>query len=348
MAEITGRERIRASMKRSYADRIPIGIILGPFRARVLGCSLKDYWTDGKRLAEATLACFELFKHDSVDVTWDIVMEAEAAGAELEFPEEAVPRVKKYVVSQKSGLGSLKLPRPESSGRFPLYVEACQAVGSALKGPALSGTITGPWTIATALRGAQELIFDTVDDPTFVEELMKFTTEVTKILGSKIIETGLALTMGEAASSCSLISPAIYRRFIKPRHQEIVQFFRQKKAGLSMHICGFIDPIMEDLLDLGIVALSLDSPSSLKKMVEISQKKIALVGNVATSLFVSGTREEMEASVKECIRVAAPGGAYILSSGCELPYNATLDRAKFFMEAAREHGKTEGVLALGA
>ena len=168
--------------------------------------------------------------------------------------------------------------------------------------------------------------------------------EVTKVLGSKILETGLSLTMGEAASSCSLISPAIYRKFIKPRHQEIVQFFRGKKAGLSLHICGYIDPIMEDILDLGIVALSLDSPSSLKKMIEVSKKKIVLIGNVATSLFVSGTREEIEESVKECIRVAARGGAFIISSGCELPYNATVDRAQFFIEAAKEYGNIERII----
>ena len=347
MAEITGMDRIKACMKRSYADRIPIGIILGPFRARILGCSLKDYWRNGKKLAEGTIACYELFKYDSVEVTWDIMMEAETAGAELEFPEDGIPRVRRYAVSQKSALGSLKLPQPESSGRFPLYMEACKAVAKVIKDSALTGTVTGLWTIATGLRGAQELIFDTVDDPSFVEELMRFTTEVIKILGSKVIETGLALTMGEAASSCSLISPAIYRQFIKPHHKEIVDFFREKKAGLSMHVCGYIDPIMEDLIDLGIGALSLDSPSSLKRMVEISRKKIVVVGNVATTLFVSSTKEEIEASVKECIRLAAQGGAYIISSGCELPYDATLDKAKFFVEAAREHGKTEKILSLG-
>ena len=344
MAQITGIDRIKACMKRTQADRIPIGIILGPFRARVLGCSLKEYWMDWRKLAEGTIACYELFKHDSVEISWDIMMEAEAAGGELEFPEDGIPRVRRYVLSQKSSLGSLRLPQPENSGRFPLYIQACHAVAKVVKESALTGTVTGPWTIATGLRGAQELIFDTVDDPTFVEELMKFTTEVTKILGSKIVETGLSLTMGEAASSCSLISPGIYRQFIKPHHKEIVDFFRQKKAGLSMHVCGYIDPIMEDLLDLGIGALSLDSPSSLKRMVEISRKKIVLVGNVATTLFVSGTKEEIQGSVKECIEVAARGGAYIISSGCELPYNATIERAKSFVKAAQEHGRTERIL----
>jgi len=68
------------------------------------------------------------------------------------------------------------------------------------------------------------------------------------------------------------------------------------------------------------------------------------VGNVAPSLFVSGTREEIEESVKECIRVAAPGGAFIISTGCELPYNATIERAQFFIESAKEYGSTERII----
>jgi uroporphyrinogen decarboxylase len=227
-------------------------------------------------------------------------------------------------------------------------VEACQAVAHSLKDGVLSGTVTGPWTIATGLRGTEELIFDTLDDPGFVDELMKFTTEVTRILGSQVLATGISLTLGEAASSCSLISPAIYRRFIKPCHQGLVKFYREKKVGLSLHICGYIDPIMEDLVELGIVALSLDSPSSLGRMVEISQKRIALVGNVATSLFARGTKEEIDSVVKDCIRVAAPGAAYIISSGCELPYNATMDRAQLFVQAAQEHGKAERILGLNS
>ncbi len=344
MSVPSSRDRIRACMKRTYADRVPIGLVLGPFRARLLGCSLKDYFQNPEKLAESTLASYQEFGLDSVDVTWDIMMEAETVGAELEFPEDSVPGLRRHILSQKSGLSSLRLPDPRKSGRFPLYLEACRNVVKNLKEPALSGTVTGPWTIAAGLRGAEQLILDTVDDPSFVEELLRFTTEATKILGSAILETGLSLTMGEAASSCSLISPGIYRNFIKPRHQEIVRFFRDRKAGLSMHICGYIDPIMEDILDLGIVALSLDSPSSLKKMVELSQKKIVLVGNVATSLFVSGTPEEIERSVKECLRVGGPGGAFILSSGCEVPYNATLDRVKFFIQAAQTHGTCEKIL----
>ncbi len=341
MGAITGKERIRACMKRTYADRVPVGLILGPFRAKILGCTLGEYWQSGKKLAEGTLAGYHLFQHDSVEVSWDILLEAETIGAELEFPKEGTPQVKKYILDQKSALLSLTLPVPEKDGRFPLYLEACQILVRELKDVSLSGTVSGPWTMATGLRRAQQLILDTMDDPQFVHELLNFTTQVVKILGTKILDTGLSLTMGEAACSCSLISPYIYRQFIKPRHQEIVAYFRERKAGLSLHICGFIDPLMEDVLDLGIVALSLDSPSSLSKMVGLAQKKIVLVGNVATSLFVQGSQEEIEEAVKNCLQIAAPGSAYIISSGCELPYNSAIEKVHFFIEAAHRFGKAE-------
>lgn len=81
----------------------------------MLGYSLKDYWTDGKKLADAIVGCYEIFKPDSVDVSWDIVMEAETDGAELEFPENFVPWVKGYILTQKSALGLPKIPQPGRS-----------------------------------------------------------------------------------------------------------------------------------------------------------------------------------------------------------------------------------------
>src|SRR5512136_2580467 len=120
MTEITGRERIVAAMKRSYADRVPVGLMLGPFRATLLKCPLKDYWTDGKKLLEGTLLAYERFGHDAVEISWDIMMEAETAGAELEFRDDAVPQVKRHVLAEKKNLGKLAVPDPEKAGRYPL------------------------------------------------------------------------------------------------------------------------------------------------------------------------------------------------------------------------------------
>ena len=161
-------------------------------------------------------------------------------------------------------------------------------------------------------------------------------------MGAGVLETGISLSLGEAASSCSLISPAIYRRFIKPYHQEIVRFFREKKAGLSLHVCGYIDPIMEDLVELGIGALSLDSPSSLRRMVEISQKRIALIGNVATSLFASGTGERLSLRSEIASAWRRPGEPTSYPPGANFPITPPWTAPNSSSRPPRSTGKRKG------
>ena len=112
----------------------------------------------------------------------------------------------------------------------------------------------------------------------------------------------------------------------------------QKKLNLGFHICGYIDPIMEDFLDTGVRMVSIDSASSLSKIVELSQGQAVIMGNVPTTLFSDGTKEEMEAAVKECIDTAAKGSKYFLCSGCEIPLNSRKENVGYFMDAAHKHG----------
>jgi uroporphyrinogen decarboxylase len=204
---------------------------------------------------------------------------------------------------------------------------------------AVGASAEGPWTLATNLRGTENLIYDTVDDPDFVHELLRFTTQWVKVWLPVIGDTGVGVSLGEAAASCGVISPQIYRTFVKPYHQELVTYFGQRNLHLMLHMCGYIDPIMEDVVDTGVASLSIDSPSSLRKLVELSRRRVVIIGNVPTLLFAEGTKEQMEAAVKECIDIAAEGSGYILCSGCEIPLNSRKENIDYFMQAARNHGR---------
>ena len=60
---------------------------------------------------------------------------------------------------------------------------------------------------------------------------------------------------------------------------------------------------------------------------------------------VQTTREEMEADVRRCIDTAARHSGFILSTSCEIPPRSNPEIVKWFMEAAREYGRYERVLA---
>lgn len=338
MSQYTGRDRFIAAVKRQYTDRVPV-VMFGAYGTRLAGCTVKQAITQADKNVKSAIRLYEEFHPDMIPAVSDPHKEAEAIGCELEFPEDAPTHVKKHILEEKSRLAKLEIPDPRRDKRLPLFLEVYERLASAIKDCPVGGDMPGPWGLAADLRGLTELIYDTLDDPKFVHELMRFTTEFIKVYGVAVRETGIGLGMGEASASCSVISPQIYRDFVKPYHEDLVRYFKERKIFVMLHICGYIDPIMQDVVSTGVGMLSIDEPSSLRKLVEVSQRKLVIMGNVATSLFAWGTKEEIEQAVKECIDIAAEGSGYILASGCELPLNSTVENIRHFMEAADKYGR---------
>jgi len=96
---------------------------------------------------------------------------------------------------------------------------------------------------------------------------------------------------------------------------------------------------MEEVESIGIDAMSIDEQSSLEKMMEISQEKTVVIGNVAPLLFANGTEKEIEDAVAKCLKTAANRKNYILGSGCAVPPQTPLNNIKAFMEAAEKYGE---------
>jgi uroporphyrinogen decarboxylase len=325
------------------------------------GYTVKEILTDAQKSAEAHMEFCNRFRPDSVIVYNDIYLEAEAVGCEMEFPEDRISHPKSLLLEEKSRLAKLSIPDPKKDARLPYFLELCERVSSGVKKSAAMGLgHSGPWNLAMHLRGAENLLMDTIDDPDFVHELMGFTTQVVQTLGETLIGAGFSPSIGEAYASCSLISPKIYKDFIKPYHKKLCQEFKTKggflalhicglidpimefktKGGfLALHICGLIDPIMQDIVDTGISFFSLDAPSSLEKFEQAVGKKIVVMGNVPTTHFSTGSQEEMEAAVRHCIQTAAEGSGYILSSGCEIPLDSTEDRVEHYFEYSHQYGR---------
>jgi uroporphyrinogen decarboxylase len=340
MSQYTGKDYMVSALRRKQMDRVPTTVLIGPYCSRLTRYSVKEILTDARKSSEAHLAFHDRFNPDSLIVYNDIYLEAEAVGCEMEFPEDRMSHPKRALLEEKTQLARLRIPDPRKDGRMPYFIEVCQRVSAQVRETTALGLgHSGPWNIAMHLRGAEALLMDTATDPKFVHELMKFTTEVVRQMGDALIEAGFSPSLGEAGASCSLISPFIYQEFIKPYHKKLCSYFRSKKRFMSFHICGYIDPIMEDILETGIFLLSLDAGSSLEKLSQLADRKLVIMGNVPTTHFSSGSREEMEASIRRCIDTAAAQSGYILASGCEIPFDSTEDRIEHFFEYSRQYGR---------
>jgi uroporphyrinogen decarboxylase len=347
METYTGRKRVSAAFKTTFTDqeikldRVPAYPIMGQCNAQLVGASIRDFIVDPKVFVKAQVAAYERYKPDIMVMQGDLLMDVEAMGNELRFPENGMCISKKMALEDKGKLSSLKVPDPTKDGRMPAYLEVLAETKKIITDSIVSAVVAGPWTTAMGLRGANELIRDALKDSDYVHELMQFTSQVAIRFMEAIMPLKVGLSYSEAPASCSLISPKMYRDFIFPYHKKIVDYFREKKAGIGLHICGYSDTILEDMVNTGVTNISIDAPSDLAKAAEVTRGKAVLIGNVDTRLFFSGTREEMKQAIKRCLDLAPKDSGYILASGCEVPGVAPPEKVDWFMELANELGSCD-------
>lgn len=330
-SQYTAKDHVEAAFGGGFTDRVPVTFLASSFfGGKLAGFSIEEMAGDTGKNAEAILKCYDMFRPDYLIIT--------SVGDPYSIGVGARTEGRRF--ADKSVLAQMRSPDPTKRGKAVSYqMEVCEKVLREVDDVPIGAGFFGPWSAAMEMRGDEQVLYDTMDDPEFVHDLMRFATALSRRGLDAMSEMGIQLWMFEPSASCSVVSPRIYRDFIKPYHEEIISYFEEQGKAITVHICGYLDPIMEDVVATGVGAISIDGPSSLEKLVQVTDKRVVIIGNVETSLFAEGTKEQIERAVEDCIEVAAKGSAYILASGCEIPVNASVENVKYFLEAAHKYGR---------
>jgi uroporphyrinogen decarboxylase len=117
-----------------------------------------------------------------------------------------------------------------------------------------------------------------------------------------------------------LFSPAIFRKYIKPRMGKLIETIQSRSnAKILFHCCGSVLDIIDDLVDLGIDALNpmqttargMDPTSLCKRY----YKQMVFWGGVDSQwLLPFGTSEDVSAEVNRLTEVFANTGGYVLGA----------------------------------
>lgn len=343
MKSITGKKRIEAAVRRDRADRIPYNIDVGPHYSSQIGYSTEKYFGDIDIAIECQVKAVEAYSSDIVTVPQNVpVWWAPKALYRFKTKKE---EVEPGILKDKEAMADIENIPPEECEALHKIIESCQKVTEfAARDYAIRMAAGGPMFDAAMLTGIEDWIVFTKEDPNYIHDLMRLTTDAAKGRIKRLLDSTklMVFVVADPFASCSTISPKIYHEFVLPYEKELFDSIKGQIKGetlIGLHICGYVDPIMKDIVNLGIDWVELDGPSSLKKMVEESQGKVIIRGNVGPEIFSEGTKEQIEEAVKECIEIGAGTNAYVLSTGCQIPLNTPLENVNYFMEAAEKYGK---------
>ena len=203
------------------------------------------------------------------------------------------------------------------------------------------GTFGMAWRLVGTM---QQYLLQLVLDPEFCLEVNRAVADFHLAEIRQAVTDGVDVVCvgGDLASRLQpLISPDHYRRFIQPFHREIVDLCHSLDVPVIKHSDGNLWPIMEDLLAAGFDAINPIQPQSM----DIAEAKSRLsgraciVGNIdCAELLPYGSVDDVVASVRETIDIAAPGGGYILASSNSIHPDCKPENTIAMFTEAREYG----------
>lgn len=120
-----------------------------------------------------------------------------------------------------------------------------------------------------------------------------------------------------------LISPGLFRRFLKPRYARITALYREWGILIFFHTDGNILALVDDFLELGIDILNPIQARAIGDLGLLRQKtagRMALHGGVDTQYTLTlGTPKEVRAEVRQRIYTLGQEGGYICAPDQSMP-----------------------------
>jgi uroporphyrinogen decarboxylase len=195
------------------------------------------------------------------------------------------------------------------------------------------------------LRGFENALMDCVLHESFYEELLDNILEVQIATVDKICEFPIdAVFLGDdwGDQRGIIIGPERWRRFLKPRLQELFERVHQHGKMVMMHCCGNATEVLPDVIEIGLDVLESLQPEAMD-VYEIKRKygkDIRLWGGLGTQQVLPfGTPEDVRNEIHHLITEMGTGGGYILASAKPLMQEVPTENAIAVIEEfSRQQG----------
>ena len=339
--ELTPIERSRLFDTGKEIDRIPCCLDTGETMAPMLGIPIDEYYHSSEKMCQLEEWLFANFHSDGVGLSTTLRGMAEAMGSEIKYSPDNIAQLKKPALTLKT-IDEARLVDVEKDGRLPIILDGLKMVKKKLGSQVpVSGTVTGPFTIAAMVLGTEYLLMGMIKKPEKIKKIMEVIVENNNRYIKRLIDLEVGIGFADPVSSTALISVEQYREFSLPYFQKNVDYIKSQGRGCGLHICGTSRGLWDLLNTTGIGTFGLDNVEDLAEAKAVLGPHMCIQGNVPpVEVMRYGTPQDVLHSAKECIekgRGAAHG--YILTSGCQMPVNTPACNMQALMDAARLFGR---------
>jgi uroporphyrinogen decarboxylase len=242
-------------------------------------------------------------------------------------------------------------PKGDDPSRFTRLREQAMTLRKETPYAVVSGISGVVYEICWYMRGLDRWFMDMLSQPEFCEALLdqtlKFWMDWFRLFLDEVGDLVDVIMIGDdlAGQTGPLFRPDLYRRVVKPRHKQLVQYIRSRTgAKIWYRTCGACTVYLPDLLDNGIniinpVQIGARNMSA-QDLKSKFGKQLAFWGGAidAQHVLPSASPEVVREHVRQNLEIWKPGGGYVFNNVHNIQADIPPENIVALYEAAYDYG----------
>lgn len=193
--------------------------------------------------------------------------------------------------------------------------------------------------------GTENVLIGMYEEPEWITDVFDTYLNTSLALCQQILDAGYEFDgifwyddMGYKGSP--FFSPVAYRELLKPYHKKAVDWAHERGLVTEMHSCGFIEPLLPDVVETGVEMLN---PLEIKagmdpfKLKQLYGDRLAFHGGINAQIW--DDIELVKAEMERIIPVMKEGGGYVFASDHSIPNSVSFENMKQIAELAHKLGR---------
>lgn len=340
---MNGFERTKCVFNGGTPDRVPTMLHCFMSAITEAGIDHKLYRENAQLISDAHIRYAEKYDLDGILIDVDTCVEADAIGVKVDYPDNNPARVpngngmsvdeirknldrKKLYESKRIDtiLESVRLSRERVGGE--LFIRGnCDQMG---------------FSLVMLAYGMADFMMDLLDEDMqddileLIDKATDFHTEFHRLM----YQAGADMTsFGDSSCGPDLISPAMYRKFAFPFHKKLSDTLKRENIPSMIHICGNLDPICEDIAELGFPGVEIDYKTNIARAAEIFNGKSTVSGIIDPSgVFCLGSEEDVRQETQRVLDTFS-GRNLLIGAGCALPPATPEKNVRAFVDTVKAY-----------
>jgi uroporphyrinogen decarboxylase len=338
---MTGKERVQAALEGRWTDRRPVMLHNFLMAAREEGISMKEFGKDPHAAASAFIHAAEKYNTDGLLIDVSTATLAGSLGVAVDYPEDEPARTHGGLISSLDEVQDLGPVNISKDAGIQHWLEITRIVKDYFgEEKYIRGNCDqAPFSLASMVRGSQDLMTDLLMDPEKVHRLLEYTTEAGIQFIRLMSETGAHMVSnGDSVAGPEMIQPEFYREFALPYEKKLVDEAHRLGLTYALHICGDTEVILEDMVGSGADALELDYLTDIRKIYEQCHASTLFIGNLDPSGVLNfGSPGLVKQRTLELLDIYKGSPRLMINAGCAIPPDTPSENIRAMIETTHSY-----------